>query len=261
MSITIQSVARAAAILRAVAEGRSGLTNTEIAEQTDLNASTSHHLVGTLVQVGLLRRLDAGRYGIGYAAMRLYDGFKATASVDPELLDAVTDVARQTGDTAYVSRWADGAAVIEQITEGSRAVRVGALHTGYSEYSHLRASGKVLLANLSDSELDRYLAATEFERLTEHSVADRESLLAQLQTARESGYAVDLEEFADGVCCIAVPICLADGLVLGALTVSSPRDRFDRHWTDWISTLQQRAAIAAARISARDVEAQERQLA
>src|SRR4029079_7569680 len=97
-------------------------------------------------------------------------------------------------------------------------VRVSGLHLGYSGATHARASGKVLLTFSGPTALDEYL---EHHALTNPSTTPK-ALRAVIERTRRDGYAVDEEEFAEGVSCVAAPV--TDGRM--AMGVSARSERF-----------------------------------
>jgi DNA-binding IclR family transcriptional regulator len=238
MADHIQSVGRALRILQLLAAHPQGLTVREISKLAQLNVSTAHHLVNTLRAEGYVANFRDSSYRLGSAVARLYGGFVATIQPDPRLLDTLHWLATETRETAYVGFWHNDEVVIQAIVEGSQAVRVGGLHVGYSGHSHARASGKVLLAHLDGRQLEAYLATHSLVPLTPHTIRTEEALRAQLDQIRTQGYAVDLEEFAEGVCCVAAPVFSPEGLAAAALTVSAPSWRFarvERHLIDLVT--------------------------
>lgn len=68
------------------------------------------------------------------------------------------------------------------------------------------ASGKVLLSQFSSAELEDFFTIKGLERLTSHTIVEKEKLLEELQRVREQRYALEIEECSDGVECVAVPI-------------------------------------------------------
>jgi IclR family acetate operon transcriptional repressor len=60
---------------------------------------------------------------------------------------------------------------------------------------------------------------------TEATIVDSEKLLEQLRAVQLQGYAVDLEEYAHGLCCVAAPVRDANGRAIAALSLSGPSIR------------------------------------
>jgi IclR family transcriptional regulator, acetate operon repressor len=218
----IQSVARAAAMLEIVARRSGECRATDVAAELELALPTAHHLLNTLVAEGLLTKREDRRYQLGPKVGLLAEAFAAQASAPGHLVQLLHELARTTGETAYLSAWRDGDSVVLSIVEGHRAVRVSALHLGYSGVAHARASGKVMLAFGPPGTLQAYLRRNRLNALTDHTVVDAAELQAEIERTRDRGYGIDEEEFAEGVACIAAPV--ADGAM--AIGISTPVERY-----------------------------------
>jgi DNA-binding IclR family transcriptional regulator len=245
MGVTIQSVVRALHILNTLAAYSDGLTNREIAEKVGLNVSTTHHLVNTLAAEGYVRRLDDSKYCLGHAVAPLYNAYLSNVSLHTHLYDALNKLAEVTKETAYLCVWHNGHALIQAIVEGTQAVRVGGLYVGFMGNTHLRASGKALLAYLDEQELEAYLTTADFTPLTARSVCDPEELREQLQEVVRRGYAIDRGEFADDVNCAATPVFSAEGAVVAVLAISAPERRFVQNEDQLVRAVVQAASNAS----------------
>jgi IclR family transcriptional regulator, acetate operon repressor len=125
------------------------------------------------------------------------------------------------------------------VAEGSQAVRVGNLYPGLRGNEYARAAGKVLLAFLPEERLDTYMRHTSMTMLTPHTITDPTYLRADLLNVRKNGYALDREGFAEGVCCLSVPIMGRGATVPGvAISVTIPSHRFDEAWAAHLRSLQ-----------------------
>jgi DNA-binding IclR family transcriptional regulator len=213
----IQSVNRAAAVLELVATN-GGMRASQIATELDVPLPTAFHLLSTLTDAGLLDKLDDRRYQLGPKVGMLAEAFAAQVSAPEHLHTCLREMADRTGETAYLSAWRRGDATLLSIVEGRRAVRVSGLHLGYSGATHARASGKVLLAFSGPTALDEYL---EHHDLTSPPTTAA-ALRGAIERTRRDGYAIDEEEFAEGVSCVAAPV--ADGGM--AMGISAPSERF-----------------------------------
>jgi len=245
MPVLVQSVTRALLILDSLAGNTEGLSVKDIAARVGLNVSTTHHLVNTLEDRQYVFRLANGTYGLGSAIPRLYGAFLRTAQPNARLLEIVQDLAKTTQETTYTCLWQNDEIVIQDIIEASQALRVGGLHVGFTGYPHARASGKVLLAQLSEEALDRYLATHPLTARTPNTITMREKLKAHLKLVAKQGYALDHEEFAEGVCCVAAPVYFANGQAVAALSVSVPAGRFAENEAALISAVVRAAGEAS----------------
>jgi DNA-binding IclR family transcriptional regulator len=229
----IRSVRRAAALLEHVAASPAGCTATAAAATLAVPVPTAYHLLNTLVDAGLLAKDERRRYRLGAKVGLLAEAFLAQVSAPAYLGERLRELADRTGETAYLSAWRNHDALLLQIVEGRRAVRVSGLHLGYSGAAHVRASGKALLAFGRPGTLAEYLQA--------HAV-DAGAVRGEIERVRRDGYGIDEEEFAEGVACIAAPV--VDGSM--AIGISVPVERYRSLRQELIETVVAVAGSAAA---------------
>jgi IclR family acetate operon transcriptional repressor len=239
----VQSVARAAAILRVVAASESGLTAPEIARRVGLSRSTTYHLLHTLRDEGLLLRGGRREYRLGFGVGTLAQAFARQLAPPEPLLPYVRALAARTGETAYVCTWADAGLVLLSTTPGRHAVTVGTGQVGLLQYTHARAAGRVLLAQLSADSRAAFLARYPLEPRTPNTIVDPAAFERELGKVRAQGYAIDREEFTLGVCCVAV--ALDAGAAPFALSLSAPRERFEESEAEYLATVLALAAAAS----------------
>ncbi|HEY4276798.1 MAG TPA: IclR family transcriptional regulator C-terminal domain-containing protein [Conexibacter sp.] len=225
----IQSVQRAAAILRAVAAEPAGATGTEVAARLALAPATVHHLLQTLVGEGLLERVDR-RYVVGEAVGALAVAQERQGGVPQRWRDALRDVAAKTGETTYLVAWRRSGMQLLGAVEGRGALRIAQAERGPYDHPHARAAGKVMLAN-GDPRAVEELLAGPLSACTRRTIVDHSTLARQLRTARRNGWAEDREEFIDGVSCIAAPLAPVGGAI-AAIGVAMPTLTFRARSTE-----------------------------
>lgn len=238
----IRSVSRATAILQHVARDPSGTRATEVATALDLPLPTAYHLLHTLTAEGFLSKLADRRYQLGPKIGLLAEAFSAQMSAPERLLECVRTLAEQTGETAYLSAWRGGQAVVLSVVEGSRAVRVSGIHLGSGGNAHARASGKAMLAFAPPGTLEDYLRTHQLTACTPRTITSQQALRQEVKQIRRRGYALDQEEFVEGVGCVSAPI--ADGSM--AVTVSAPIEQLRRRRRELVAAVL--AAIAEATV-------------
>lgn len=183
---------RAASLLRAVAaEGDGGVTTSELARRTSLARPTAHRLLVALAEEGFLDR-DAGSgrwflgpelFLMGSLAAERYDIADAARPVLREL-------ARQTGESAFLSARRGDETVCLAGEEGSFPLRSHVLHAGIRFPLGVASAGLVLLAHLPDREIEDYLGRTDLS--TEWGAAHaRHELARRIAATRESGWCVN----------------------------------------------------------------------
>lgn len=245
----VRSVARAIQILQAMASHPDGLSVRDVARELGMAPATVHHLVNTLVDEQMLQKNGLRRYHLGPAVGDLGDAYYEIAQVAGDLVVPLQNLAAVTEETAYICVMRRGEIYILAAEEGSQAVRVAGLRTGRADDAHARAAGKLLLASASSIELERYLASHTLTRRSRNTIVEPARLRTELDKIRVRGYAEDEGEFAEGVCCVAMPIVVA-GRTTAAYSLSAPSDRYKRHRQRYRAALAAAVADAVARSTA-----------
>lgn len=223
----VQSLQRALRILKALAESHEGLGLREIAEIVGLPPSTVHRLLTTLESDRFVRfdandavwQVGVQAFVVGSAFARNRDLLRLARPYMRGLVDAC-------GETANLYIEESGWAVCIGQVESRHFVRAIA-RPGGRVRMHCSAAGKVLLATKSERELAQILRSHGLERLTEHSIDRPQLLRSHLAEVRRRGYALDDEETALGVRCVAAPVHDESGSVVAALSVSGPKSRLE----------------------------------
>ncbi|MCA9911642.1 MAG: IclR family transcriptional regulator, partial [Anaerolineae bacterium] len=115
------------------------------------------------------------------------------------------ELAIKSGQTAQLGILQDYQVVyIEQALPARPVNIIAALRTGVPV--NVSASGKVLVANLPESERDQFLSQAQLARQTPESIVEIASFEQELQRVLQQGYGADCEEFARGIGCVAAPI-------------------------------------------------------
>ncbi len=232
----MQSAARTVAILLAIARSPNGLTPPEISEQLDLSRQATYHLLHTLLETGVVDRAEGNRHVLGLRVGTLAEGFARQLEPAERLTPIVRALSQATGETAYAAGWRSGEITTFTVVRGTNPVQASEVSPGYSENAHARASGKLLLAFAPDAVRDAYLDEHELAALTPNTITSRAALERELAGIREHGYAVDEEEFAPGLCCLAAPLDAGDSPFV--LALSAPREYFLEQRERYLSELR-----------------------
>jgi DNA-binding IclR family transcriptional regulator len=218
----VQSIARAFAIAEEVARNREGIGLAELSKRVGLHNSTTFHLVKTMVQLGYVSQLaDSRKYRIGRRMFTLAAG----AMDEIELVSVATPVleklTRETGEYSHFAIRSGEQIVVVAKTAGTGIFQM-VDRTGAVRPAHATALGKVLLAALSPSQLERYLETCELRKFTAKTIVERDALLREIEEVRRKGLAFDDGEFDPEARCVAVPVRDFTGRVAGAIGMSGP---------------------------------------
>jgi IclR family transcriptional regulator, acetate operon repressor len=244
----IQSVARAIHVLRFVAERDEGPASlTEIAAEIGTPLPTAHHLVATLVDEGMLVRDPKRGYRLGTTAGALGDAFRREPAVPDALLIPLHKLSVATGENSFLSGWVEGEITLLRHQQGRFGFRIPKVTPGFTAFAHARAAGKLLLAHLPKPELRHFLDTHPLRPLTPRTIAGRRAFDRELATIRASGFAVDDEEFMDGVASVAAPVNADTKLF--AYAVAAPVERFRANRERFIQAARSACRLAEAALS------------
>jgi DNA-binding IclR family transcriptional regulator len=235
----VQSAARTIGILLAIARSEDGLTTKEISEQVQIGRQATYHLLHTLSAMGMVTRDERNRYLLGLRVGTLAEGFARQLAPSERLAPIVRAVARESGEMSYASGWWQGEITTLNLARGTNPVQAAEVPQGYVGDAHARASGKLLLALASQGVRDAYLDRHPLKRLTPNTITSRPALARELAAIVEQGYALDREEFAEGLTCVAVPI--DGGHSPFVLAISGPTERMTAHLEHYLTTLRNAA--------------------
>jgi IclR family acetate operon transcriptional repressor len=231
----IQSVARGCQLLMWLADRPGGATAKEVAFANRLALATTYHILNTLLHQGLLAKDARRRYVLGDGAATLAHGCLRGSAVSDAMLASLRQLAAGTQKTAYLADWGERDMRMLASVEPASQPRVADVARGSLTDAHARANGKVLLAYADRDVREGHLAAHPPLRLTDATLSEAVAIDHELAEVREHGYAVDDQEFAAGVSCVAAPL-LRNGRIVAAFGVSMPTQVFR----------QQRSAMIAA---------------
>jgi len=202
-------------------EGEAGIT--EIAKEFDRSKSSVHAYLTTLAEESFVVKEDK-RYSLGLHHLELAEGAKNQIS-DFDLIESEIDsLAEKTGEVAQFGMQEEDDLVYLYKAYGDSAVETMS-SIGSRGTLHSTALGKAILSRMDESSVRDVLGREPFPSNTSNTITDYESLFAELRRTRERGFAIDDEENVMGLICIAAPVVLDDGTILGALSVSGPSSR------------------------------------
>ncbi len=210
-------IRRATQLLAAFTAERPALTLSQLARRTGLPLTTTHRLVGELVECGLLERHPEGTLHVG---LRLWEiaslaprglGLRELALPFMEDLFAVTSAnvqlaVRDGHETVFVERIAGRSAVPVYTRVGGRFPL------------HPTGVGRVLLA-FAPPDVQEAVLTGPLPRYTPHTVTDREALRRVLADVRSHGFAVNDRQVSEDTLSVAAPVHGADGTVIAAVSL------------------------------------------
>jgi IclR family acetate operon transcriptional repressor len=128
------------------------------------------------------------------------------------------------GETASLYVEDEGEIVCISQIECRQTMRVIARPGGRAKM-HASGSGKALLAFVSDEHLNEVVERHGLQAATEKTIKSPQALRLNLEAVRRQGFAIDDEENALGIRCVAAPVFDHTGEVIAAISISGPSAR------------------------------------
>ncbi|WP_372495662.1 IclR family transcriptional regulator [Kitasatospora humi] len=204
-------------LLEAVDRHPYGATLHDLARETAMSEPAVRELVDLLSTEGYLQAVDGAWLLGGTFAMLGQSNREQLVRI--RLQHKLTELRDELGAAVYFSRYHDGELRVEAVAEGEHAPAVHEW-VDFKATAHASAIGKCLLSQLDhDGRLD-HLSRHPIARLTSRTITDSEQLLHRLEQQPSSTPMLDLQEYALGTVCAAVPV--AAGSTVGCLAMSLP---------------------------------------
>lgn len=240
----IQVIARAAAILRAL--NQDGLSLGALAKATNLPRSTVQRIVDALQAENLVEAGDGGvRPGWGLQQLAQSGQSQVAAIVRPQL-QLLFDRTRETVDISTLH--GRQVAFLDRIIS-DQELRVVPINDRPRPL-YAMANGKAILASMTSDQVSALFVPGALEPLTPATTVNSVELGKELEDIRRSGFSLDREEHAPGVCAVGTPIRVP-GLRPHAISVVVPASRFEQNLPAFRDALSEcRAGMEAALLAA-----------
>lgn len=223
----VKSIQKAFGILEILCkEGEMGVS--KLGERVNLKKSNVHRLLATLEYLGYVGK-DAvtlkysptlKTFQIGNAIMNRIGGLHTIAhpfleQLGKQFCETINLAVLDRREVVYIDKIESSETLKMDIKVGSRVP------------VYCTALGKILLAYLTDSEFKEYVKFQKLLPKTKRTVTSPQELKKILKQVLVQGYAIDDQEFSEGICCIAAPIRNHTGEVIAAVSVSGPSIRMN----------------------------------
>ena len=223
MPRNIQSIERAAAILRLLSGRTRRLGVVDLAGELGLPKGTVHGLLRTLQHVGFVEQdAETGKYQLGAALLHMGSSYLDGNELRTRALNWSDSLAARTHESVRIGTLHEGQVLIVHHVfrpdDSMQTLDVGALLP-----AHATAMGKVLLA--ANRYATAELIAVGLPAFTPSTVTEGDALAGELERVRKRGWAADIGELVNGQVSCAAPIIDRRGVTVGAMGVSGPPDR------------------------------------
>lgn len=221
----VQSLSRALKLLNSLSHHAQGLSLSEVAQEVGLPTSTAHRLLTTLQNERYVR-FDPERstWLIGVQSFRVGSAFVRSRDIVATARPYMRRLMELSGETVNLTIQDRGEVVYLAEVECEKIMRAFA-GAGRRAPLHCTASGKALLAHSREYDACHILATRELTQETPNTLTTIEAVRREVAATRARGFAIDNEESAIGLRCVASVICDETGAALAAISISGPTAR------------------------------------
>jgi IclR family pca regulon transcriptional regulator len=216
----VQSLLKGLVVIQAFNQQRPTMSLSEVASVTGYTRAAARRFLLTLVSEGYAKQagkqfsLTPKVLNLGFAYLASQDiwinGKPLMRQLVEQLNESCSAAVLEGNDVVYVARVAT-----------TKRIMSISLNVGTRLPAFATSLGRVLLANLSDSDLENFLNDCEMKKYTEHTLTDKAQLIAKIAQVKQQGYSVVEQELELGLTSISVPVVDGMGNVVAALSIST----------------------------------------
>lgn len=215
----IGSVKKACQIISCFSNEEPALGIGEIANRLSMNISTTHHLVSTLCNEGVLMKDNRKKYRLGWKLLEWNNHVMFQQDVYDKAMPLVKELIHRFMGTVHIAMFDKGTVVFVLRVSSQESAPVQT-YIGSRKPAYATSSGKVLLAYNTT-----YLKETINRGLSSeapNTITDINKLKEELKGIRTKGYSISNNENSDGVYGIAAPIFSYAGEIIAAVNLVGP---------------------------------------
>ncbi|MFV1956871.1 MAG: IclR family transcriptional regulator [bacterium] len=239
----IQSVDHALDVLEAFHGEEDELGITELSRRLKLHKNNIFRILATLTNRGYVEQNQStDNYRLGLKTLELGQTYIRHAGLLRVARPVMEELNKEVNENIYIGVLKDKFAFYLDVVESNHTVRVLS-RVGCRVPTYCSAIGKVQLAYESMENIMSVLTKKKLESYTPRTITDRDKILDHLGLIKQLGYAIDDEEWDEGVRCVGAPIYDYTRKVVGALSMSAPSVRMsmDRIKKEYVPLLKKAA--------------------
>ena len=218
------SLARGLLVIQAFSQQRLQLSISQLSKRTGLSRASVRRCLYTLSKLGFAGTEDGRNFCLRPRVLTLGHSYLSSmplATAAQPVLEHLSQILHESCSVALL----DGIEIVYVARANVTRIMSIDLGVGTRLPAFCTSMGRVLLANLSLTELESLLPRIEFTRYTERTVTSIEKLKAALATVRREGFAIVDQELELGLRSMAVPVQNPSGRVVAAINVGAHGQR------------------------------------
>ena len=235
----INSIDRCLSIIDLLSRNQNGMKLSQISRELGLNNCTTHHILRTLLPREYVGQdPETKKYALGFRFLE----------ISRRILDSI-DIRKIAGKHLHTLHEKCREAVHLAVLRNGKVIYIDKIDTnvqvtlatyvGFATDAHAAAGGKVLLSDLPEDRIRSLYGNGSLKKYGKNTIREIDELLAELNKVKQQGYAVDDEEYYEGIRCVAAPIraggkIIASVSITGSIFTVTP-ERIDRELIDQVT--------------------------
>jgi len=200
------SVIKAFQILRLIADNNRGLGISELAKRLGMSKGTVHGIMAALKEVGAITRDPiTKRYNLGYTILELGNRGLSRIPLREVARRHMEGLMEETGESVFLGILNDHHILILDVVESNKELKITS-PSGTRISLSAGATGKLFLAYMEEERALSYLTTNGLVRYTQNTVTELDRYLEEIKEVRKRGFAIDQEEYLQGVKAVAALI-------------------------------------------------------
>ena len=212
------TVKKAFQILQLIADSDHGLKISDVSKALEISKSTVHGITAALQELGAVNRDPlTKRYTLGLTLFEL--GRSAYTRVDLKDMarPMMEELMHKTRESVFLGVKNGEHVTILDIVESMQDLKITS-PIGSTIPLLAGAIGKVFLSVMEEEQTLDYIRTRSLSRYTKKTITDKEQYIDEIRTVKQTGYAIDDEEYIPGVRAVASPI-KSNGHLMAAIWV------------------------------------------
>ncbi len=219
----MQSLDRGLAVIRAFGPDRERLSLSEVARATGLTRAATRRFLLTLVKLGYVRN-DGREFSLRPRVLELGYAFLSGLALPEIAAPHLEELVARVRESSSISVL-DGQHIVYVARVPTKRIMTVAISVGTRFPAYAASMGRVLMAGMSDEELDRFLAEADLESFTSRTITDPERLREVVRETGRLGYSIVDQELEEGLRALAAPIHGSGGAVTAAINLAAHASR------------------------------------
>ncbi len=220
------SLARGLAVVKAFSDQRRAMTIAQISHKTGIPRAAVRRCLYTLKQLGYADS-EANNFFLKPKILTLGYSYLSSTPLTISAQPCLNTISRALNESCSLAVLDDSEVLYISRSATSRVMSV-ALNAGSRLPAYCTSLGRVMLAAMSEPELQAYFEKVTLRAHTDRTIVSEQRLREILNEVRHNGYAIVEEELEIGLCSIAVPVRGASGATVAALNVGAQSTRVTR---------------------------------